>query len=74
MDRECYTFKLWGKCLLPFLELSGGPVWRTRIEGKRWLYAYYGCYRKPEGKRALKDKFMLNRLGFKRVELVKQNG
>lgn len=71
MERN-YTYKVWGRCLLPFLELSGYPVWRTRINGKRWFYSYYGYYRKPDGRRSLRDKMFLQRLGFKRVELVEQ--
>ena len=71
-----YSYKVWGKDIIPFLHLNSGPVWRTKIDKVRWLYIFYGCYfgDSQEDQCKLKlDRVRLERMGFKRIELVEMD-
>lgn len=67
---ETYTLKVWSKDYMNFADVMLTPVYRTRIQGRKWLYGFWGHYLDPNSKEIHYDTLMLERTGFKKIELV----
>lgn len=66
-----YTYKVWAKDYVPFIDARLRPVFKCKEGKSKWLYAFWGHYHKHYHAAAIAaDKVMLERSGFRKVELI----
>ena len=65
-----WSYRVWARDYTPFVDANLFPVYRKRIKGKKWMFSYWGNYTDKSDPVAESDRVMLERSGFKKVELV----
>jgi hypothetical protein len=70
MANKTYTYQVWSRDYMCFLDAMLVPIFRKRINKRKWFYSFWGHYHDPKADVVKYDKIMLERSGFKRVELI----
>lgn len=67
---KTYTYKVWSRDYMLFVDSLFAPIYRKRINKRKWFFGYWGYYPDAKCAEAVYDRAMLERSGFKKVELV----